>query len=126
QILGNMALSVPSFIKLGGDALEGAIFTTSYLGEEVSKTSKLFVENYKNKYGDDPTFFAAFAYDGVGLIASSLNSPSDVSGNFLLAKLSSITNYDGATGTLSVGTDRKIRFPTRMVQVKSGKIIPLQ
>lgn len=126
QILGNMALSVPSFIKLGGDALEGAIFTTSYLGAEVSPTSKAFVDVYKSKYVDTPTFFAAFAYDGVGLIASAMNSSNNRGSEALLANLRSIANYDGATGSLSVGADRKIHFPTRIVQIKRGQVVPLQ
>ena len=75
-VFANMALTVPTFTQLIGDAIEGATFTTNYFDANTSdERVKNFVQTYSQRYNEPPTFFGAFAYQFVTGTLPSYNKP---------------------------------------------------
>lgn len=124
QVLGNMALSVPSFLDLGGAALDGAIFTvTDFTVDSDNAQTRAFVSKYRQRYDEAPTFFSAFAYDALTLVAKAMRergiSPRDIR-----AGLNDIEGALAAMGTITINSKRDVQFPTRVVINQGGTIAP--
>ncbi len=121
-IFANMALTVPTFTQLIGDAIEGATFTTNYF--DVSTTDervRSFVQAYTQRYSEPPTFFGAFAYDSVQMLAPLLTSPQTTADD-IRAGLTPQRQLSGVMGQFSVDGERNFRFPVKLVQFKQGKL----
>lgn len=122
-VLGNMALSVPSFLELGGKALDGAVFTvTQFDPNSQSPEVKLFVEAYQTKYQEEPTFFTAFAYDSMMMIQQAANNH-NFTAEGIREGLQEMNNYPGVLGNLTVKPNRDIDFPTRVMRNQNGVLV---
>jgi len=73
DVFTNMALSVPSFQKLGGASLKGVKYTATMFGAHLSLKSNNFITQYKKFYDEKPTFFASFAFDALNFIYKNKN-----------------------------------------------------
>jgi len=123
QFLGNMALSVPSFIKLADGSLDGALFTTTEFDTSQSERVVSFKDEYLRTYEESPTFFSVFAYDAIGLIGQALNGAGE--DEKILNKIVNVDGFTGVSGNLSINSEREVEFPIVLVQSKnSGLITP--
>jgi branched-chain amino acid transport system substrate-binding protein len=124
-VFGNMALSVPSYIEMGGSALDSAIFTVTRFDPD-SKDEKVseFVKAFVGKYSEKPTFFSAFSYDAIMVLQKVIDS-TDNSSEAIRDGLLSIKEFEGVMGLISMQQNRDIKFQTRIVQNINGNIIPI-
>lgn len=121
-VYANMALTVPTFTQLIGDAIEGATFTTNYFDASTNDEQvRNFVQAYTQRYGEPPTFFGAFAYDSIQCIAPALANP-DTAAADVRARLAPQKQFAGVMGSFSVDDKRNFRFPVKLVQFKQGKL----
>ena len=60
----------PKFLELGGDAVNGVHTTSSFFPSSPRPEVQTFVSAFKEKYGEEPDAFAAFAYDAVTMLAT--------------------------------------------------------
>jgi len=95
DIFTNMALSIPSFQKLGGESLRGVKYTATNFGKEKNIESTVFISNYKKLYKENPTFFASFAYDAINFIYKNKieNRPLITNSNY---------SYNGSIGKIHI------------------------
>ncbi len=125
-IFSNMALTVPSFIKLGGEALDGVIFTTNLFELSFQNIRvKKFVDQYKKKYGERPNFFAAFAYDATKILAFSIKKAGTYKPEFVRDALMNIRNFYGVMGKTTINRNGNVIYPVRIVVLKKGKMISI-
>jgi branched-chain amino acid transport system substrate-binding protein len=121
-VFANMALTVPTFTQLIGDAIEGATFTTNYFDASTNdERVRNFVQAYTQRYNEPPTFFGAFAYDSLQVIAPSITNP-DTAAADIRAGLVPQRQFAGVMGAFSVDAERNFRFPVKLVQFKQGKL----
>lgn len=126
QVMGNMALSVPSFLQLGGQSLDGAIFTVTLFDPKGQRPElKAFVEAYQTRYQEEPNFFSAFAYDGMMLIEQA-GKKQGFSSEKIREGLLEVRDYPGVLGSLTVQPNRTIKFPIQIVQNKKGVLVPVE
>ena len=63
QFISNNATAQPSFIKIGGKAVEGTVMATDALPEiRTDALTKTYVANFQKKYGAVPDQFATIGY----------------------------------------------------------------
>lgn len=118
QLVGSDSWSDPGLIEVGGDAVEGAYFT-DHVSIKAEKLSK-FVENYKNKFGQDPGAFSVLAYDSVYIIAEAIKNAGSTDSDAIKDALKSL---DADCGTTHYKFDEN-RDPIKSVvinQVKNGQ-----
>lgn len=92
-------------------------FTTS---GEMSEKAKKFIEAYKAKYKEEPSMFAALAYDSVYMAAEAAKGAKtsvDIKDN--LAKLK---DFDGVTGSISIDKDHNPVKTALMIGLKDGQV----
>jgi len=95
HIFTNMALSIPSFQKLGGESLKNVRYTATEFENKINLKSNDFIVNYKNIYHENPTFFASFSYDALNFIYKNKIKNIPLTTNH-------IYNYDGSIGKIEI------------------------
>ncbi|MGE3267213.1 MAG: ABC transporter substrate-binding protein [Chloroflexota bacterium] len=70
DIIANGATYSPKFIELGGAAVEGVYNTSPWFVGNPRPAVQEFVKKYKDRYGEEPNWFAGNAYDTVMILAN--------------------------------------------------------
>lgn len=120
QILGADGLYSNLLLELGGDAVEGAIFTAGFYSGDPGDEVQSFVSNYAQRYGDEPDMFAANAYDSMKIVAQAL----DESGNnreSLREKMAGIKDYPGITVKTSFSDNGEACKEVFILKVENGE-----
>jgi len=114
-----------SFITAAGaENLEGRLFITFGIipMEKVTEKGAEFVRNYKNKYGQDPEFYAVYAYDAARVVLEAIRRAGKKDRDAIRAACLAIRHFDGALGTWSFDENGDTTLRTVAVyQVRNGK-----
>ena len=102
-ILGGDTWESPEFLSIGGDAVEGAVFSTHFTAEApVTDVSQVFLEEYKNKFEKDANAFAALGYDAYMVILEAIENAGSYDSKAIRDELAEIENFIGATGNITL------------------------
>jgi len=120
-MLSDATLSTPFFQQQTAPANEGAYFTSTLYDEnsQEGQTSS-FISHYRAKFNTDPSFFAAFAYDSMNLVALAL-ARSDGTPQGIRNALASIKDYQGVIGKVSFIENGDSDFPLVVKKIENGK-----
>jgi len=99
-----------------GDAVEGLVY--SYPAYDVNHK---FVSRYKEKFGKEPTVFAAEAYDSVITITKAIEQCGEDAS--CIHKFFVNNSYDGALGHVTFDEKGDSHYPFLLKQVKDGKFV---
>ena len=86
------------FIENGGTSVEGVIVSTGYDEQSKDKKFKDFINRFKNKYGKEPSVFAAQGYELGRILIQNLRVSSDIS--TLKQRILEIKKFDGLQGDI--------------------------
>ncbi|MGT2771480.1 ABC transporter substrate-binding protein [Streptococcus marimammalium] len=118
-IVGPDGFGDEKFVELAGDAATTDVYYLSGFSSEISDSAAGFIEKYKAKYGEEPSMFAALAYDAVYMVAKAsegAKSSKDIAEN--LAKLS---DFEGVTGSITIDENHNPVKSVVMIGLKDGK-----
>jgi branched-chain amino acid transport system substrate-binding protein len=127
QLLCNMAMSAPNYIRLAGEALEGALFTVpTFVADPYSAGAgaREFVQAYSKRYGEAPTVFAALAHDSAMMVARAGEAKS--TREAVLRNLVAIREAEGGVGSYSVDAAGNVKLPMVVVELRGGKLQVLE
>jgi branched-chain amino acid transport system substrate-binding protein len=98
---GADGLDNEDYIKIAGPAAEGTFLTAPFLAEAAGPEAAAFIAAFKARFGRDPDYMSANAYDATGLLAAILaqTGPDREKVRDALAAMNSpATAYAGVTG----------------------------
>ncbi len=102
-------------------ALNDVYFSNHYSLEDSSEKVQNFVKNYKAKYGEDPTAFAALGYDSAYMIAEAIKNAGGLEDNAKITKAMADLKFEGVTGSISFsGNGDPIKSVT-IIRIVDGK-----
>ncbi len=102
-ILGGDTWESPEFLSIGGEAVEGAVFSTHFTAEApVTNVSGIFLEEYKNKFNKDANAFAALGYDAYMVILDAIERAGSADSKAIRNELAKTENFVGATGNITL------------------------
>lgn len=61
-------------VKIGGDSVEGGLFTNHYSKDDTSEQVQSLVKKYTEKYGAAPDALAVLAYDGANIMFNAIKA----------------------------------------------------
>lgn len=119
QLLGGDGWESEELNKLGGTAVNGALYLNHYYSGDSASVVADFVKAYKAKYNVEPDAFAALAYDSTKVIVEAIKSAGTdpVAIKDALAK----TKLDGVTGNITFGSDRSAVKGASIIKVNGDK-----
>lgn len=121
--IGTFSLYHPEFIKLGGDAVEGVYVSTPFFSANPVPMVAEFVNKFRAKYNEEPSTYAAHAYDTTKLILAAIQK-AGADRKAIRDALAATKDFKGVTGKISFDQERD-RLPGGLVmlQIKNGKYI---
>ncbi len=101
-MLGADTWETPEVIEIGGEAVEGAVFSTFFASEvPITDMSKVFLDAYREKYNKEPAAVTALAFDAYLVALDAIERAGSTDSNAIRDALAATKNYPGAAGTIS-------------------------
>lgn len=117
-IIGSDSWGFADLLKLGGEQMEGLMYTTHYAPDIATPAAQGFIRRYEERYGSGPDDVAALTYDSFRLLFLALQEAGKVDRQAVREALASIERFDGVTGTM--------RFEGSGDPIKSAVVIQIQ
>jgi branched-chain amino acid transport system substrate-binding protein len=116
-LLADMTLGLPVTLKNVGPAAEGVVYVDGLMDAE-------FVARYRAAYGDQPTSYAGYAYDIVGML-NELRSQGRITPQALRDGLSAMRDYPGAMGPITILDNRDANLRFILMRIVNGSPVQL-
>ena len=126
RFIGGDGMQTPNFIKLAGDAAEGAMASIPGLPKEQMPGGKAFLEKYKAKFKSEVELFAPMGYDAVMVFIDAMKRANSTDPAKFLPEVGK-TQLQGVIGPIAFD-DRGdlVNGPITIYVVKGGKWEPLE
>ncbi|MDR7857005.1 ABC transporter substrate-binding protein [Tissierella sp.] len=125
-ILGGDTWEAPEFLDIGGEAVEGVVYSTHFTTESpVTEMSKTFLADYKTKYGTDANAFAALGYDAYMVIIDAIEKAGTADPVAIRDKIAATTEFIGATGIITLDENGDAVKSAVINKVENGKFVYL-
>ncbi len=113
----------PDLIKIASDAASGAYFTLMSMGFGVSDDMiKQFNDSFKKKYNEEPTVYAAYAYDAMKIIGQVI-SKNNFDAKDIKKGLYDLEEYIGVTGLTKFDQHGEVDKNYYVYEIKDNKFI---
>lgn len=128
-LFSTSALYSPKLLELAGPAADGLFLATTFVGNSPEPNVKAFVDAYKKRYNEEPSQFAAQAYDAVGIMLQALQKAGGTKAtrDTVREALGSTKDFPGVTGVTSF--DPQTREPSKVLSkltVQNGAFITVK
>jgi branched-chain amino acid transport system substrate-binding protein len=126
KFIGGDGMQTPNFIKLAGDASDGAMASIPGLPKDQMPGGKAFLEKYKAKFNQEVELFAPMGYDAVMVFIDAMKRAGSVEPAKFLPEIGK-TNYEGVIGPIAFDDKGDLKNgPITIYVVKDGKWEPLE
>jgi branched-chain amino acid transport system substrate-binding protein len=121
-IFGGDGWESESLLSIGKDAMEGHYFSTHCSIEQPTAEMTSFVEAYKKRFnGKTPDAMAVLGYDSALVLADAIRRAGKTDGPALRDAIAATKDFAGASGTISLNSDRDAVKALVFIQIKGGK-----
>ncbi len=121
-LLGGDGFEAPQLLEIGGDALEGAYYSTHFAAENTGAASREFVEKFRARFRAVPNGLAALTYDAVRLVADAVGRAGTTERGALRNALAATRGFPGATGTTTINPRRDADKDASIIAVRDGRL----
>jgi branched-chain amino acid transport system substrate-binding protein len=126
KFIGGDGMQTPNFIKLAGDAADGAMASIPGLPKDQMPGGKTFLEKYKAKFNQDVELFAPMGYDAVMVFIDAMKRAGSADPAKFLPEVGK-TSYDGVIGPIAFDEKGDLKNgPITIYVVKGGVWEPLE
>jgi len=119
-VLGPSSLYSTQLVQLGGTSVNGLYTDVSFFTKDPDPRIQAYVTGFKKKYGAEPNFHAALAYDSIHLLADAIQRAGSVDKNKVRDALAATKGYKALTGSITFTPDRDAIKTYKIVQVVNG------
>jgi len=121
-VLGADGFDSPKLAELAGaDAANDIYFSNHYSSLDESPVVQDFIKAFKTEYGVEPNAFNALGYDLAKFTCDGIGRASQLTGEAVKDALEATKDFEGVTGTFSVGEDHNAIKALVVIEVQGGK-----
>ena len=125
-VLGGDTWEAPEFLQIGGNAVEGAVFSTHFTAEApVTEKSTVFLDEYEAKFEKEANAFAALGYDAYMVILDAIERGNSTDSEDIRDKLAETKDFVGATGNITIDENGDAVKSAVIKNVDGGKFVYL-
>lgn len=126
QFIGGDGMQTPNFIKLAGEAAEGALASIPGLPKDKMPGGTEFLAKFKATFNAEVELFAPMGYDAVMVFIEAMKRAGSADPAKFLAEVGK-TNYNGVIGPIAFDEKGDLKNgPITIYVVKGGKWEPLE
>lgn len=129
QFIGATAIEDPNFLKLAGPAAEGVVYplATGYDASSKDPTTIAFVQSFEKRFGYEPGWMEAHAYDAFMLVVGPLHgAKTQITGDQVKEYLDHLGIYHGVIGDIQFDKNGDVIQPLVYKTVKNGQFVRLE
>lgn len=121
--IGGDTYETPEFAEIGGDAVEGVVFSTFFATEKpITSESTVFLDAYKSEYpGKEPAAVTALGYDAYLIIIKAIEAAGASDSASIHKALLATKDFQGAAGLVTFDENRNAIKSAVIKTVKDGK-----
>ncbi|PRR82153.1 ABC transporter substrate-binding protein [Clostridium vincentii] len=119
QFLGGDGWESEDLVKIGGDAVNGALYINHYYSADTEEVVKNFVDTYKEEYNKEPDAFAALSYDTAKILVKAIEKADSTDGDAIKTALASM-EMDSVTGNIKFNSDRSAIKSAVVIKIDAG------
>ena len=121
-VFGGSRLAYPQLLEIAGPAAEGTVVTTTLDPTRQDPKWLAFREAYRKRFNEEPIDYAAYAYDGMNILTSTIEKVGLNRGRIMAALRDyQMKSYDGVAGKAFFDHTLNNISPVTMARVKDGK-----
>lgn len=122
-IVGGDGLSSEKLVELAGNKanLTNVFYTAHFSAKSTDADVQAFIKAYKEKYGTTPDSFSALAYDAAQLLMKAIEKAGSTDAQAIKKALAESTDFDGVTGTFTMGKDHTPVKSTVVIEYQNGE-----
>ena len=126
SFIGGDGMQTPNFIKLAGDAAEGAMASIPGLPKDQMPGGQAFLDKYKAKFNQEVELFAPMGYDAVFVLVEAMKRAGSAEPAKFLPEIGK-TDHQGVIGPIAFDEKGDLRNgPITIYVVKGGQWVPLE
>lgn len=123
-ILGGDTYETPEFVEIGGEAVEGTVFSTFFTSETpITAESEIFLKEYRDEYNKEPAAVTALAYDAYILILDAIERAGSTDPVALRDAIAETAGFEGAAGVITLDENGDAVKNAVIKQVKNGEFV---
>ena len=108
-------------VRAAGDAAEGLITSASWLSTADTPGNQAFVQNYTEKYGVEPSIWAAQSYAAVYILAEAITNAQSTDSTAIRDAMANLSGFDTVLGQFSFNAVGDTVYDPIMLIVKDGE-----
>ena len=108
-------------VRAAGDAAEGLITSASWLSTADTPGNQVFVQNYTEKYGVEPSIWAAQSYASVYILAEAIVNAQSTDSTAIRDAMANLSGFDTVLGQFSFNSVGDTVYDPIMLIVKDGE-----
>ena len=110
----------PDLVKIGGEAVEGGVFSNHFSKDDKTPAVQKFVTAYTVKYGTAPDAIAALTYDAAGLFLDAFKTAGSIKGSDIRDAMKN-TTYLGIGGAYTFDENRDPIKAAVIIKIVNGQ-----
>jgi len=122
-LFGSDGLLSPDLLKLGGKDVEGVTLQGAFTPSRKTPEVEQFVTKFQKKFGEDPSSWAALAYDATNAVKAAANK--GTSREQIKDGLSTLQGLTGLTGKMTFDAKGDRISSGVFLTVKNGEFVPV-
>ena len=125
-ILGGDTWEAPEFLDIGGESVEGIVFSTHFTAEApVTDVSTEFLDLFTDEYSTEANAFAALGYDAYMVILDAIERADSAAPEAIRDAIAETEDFTGATGFITLDENGDAVKSAIIKQVEDGGFIYL-
>jgi ABC-type branched-subunit amino acid transport system substrate-binding protein len=123
-VFSSSRTAYPQLLEIAGSAAEGLVTACAMDPSRTDPKWISFRDRYRQKYGEDPDAYAAYAYDGMNMLIDAIEKAGLNRGRIMqVLRDYQMKAYDGAAGRVEFDYTLKNVSPVTLSRVENGKFV---
>jgi branched-chain amino acid transport system substrate-binding protein len=123
-IIGGDTWETPEFIDVGGDRVNGSVFSTFFAAEFAgSPQAKRFLDEYAKRYNKEPAAVTALGYDGYLVALDAIKRAGSTDPARIRDAIARTSGFVGATGTTTLDANGDATKSAYIKGVEGGRFV---
>ena len=121
-LVGGDGWDSATLLEIGGKSLEGAYFSDHYFVGDTRPVVQAFVNKYVKQHQKNPEANAALGYDSLRIFVDAVRRANSLDGKAIRDQIAATKDYQGVSGTITMGADRNPIKPVAMIKIENGRM----
>ena len=120
-LLGSDGWDADVLYELGGEALEGSYFSSTYAADDPNPRVREFISRYQSAYGKVPDAAAVLGYEAARVAVDALGRARELTGPAIRDAIAATRDFPGVGGSITLDAQRNAVKPAVVLKISRGQ-----